>query len=88
MKKILIICLFLSACFKESLVAEVYNIKGKVFNYTKYSSHVRVVLNDEKLGRITLKLNENFKINDKKILLGYCFKYDFGMYENCNLIQE
>lgn len=88
MKKYLIICLFLSNCFAESLFTKTYNINGKVFNYTKYSSHVRVVLNDERLGRITLKLNENFKTNDKKVLKGYCFKYDFGMYENCSLIQE
>ena len=88
MKKILIICLFLSSWLAQNLFSEIYNIKGKIFNYTKYNSHIRVILNDEKLGRITIKLNENFKINDKKILLGYCFKYDFGMYENCNLIQE
>lgn len=60
-----------------------YSIGGKIFNYTKYNSHIRVTIEDEELGRITLRIEPNFKIEKKKELHGSCFKYDFGEYQNC-----
>jgi hypothetical protein len=62
---------------------KIYYINGEIFNFTRYSSHLRVVIEDEKLGRITLRLNNDYKIKNKNKVNGYCTKYDFGEYQEC-----
>ncbi len=69
----------------SSTVFRYYPIKGKILDYTKSKSYIKILINDFNLGEIILIADPNFKMERKTILTGYCSRIISGIYQGCNL---
>ena len=73
--------------FDNKSKLERYEIKGKIFNISKYSNYERITIQtDEERKRVILENITNLKDND--FIFVICSKYDYGEYSNCDLIKN
>lgn len=94
MKKLILLSLIASLSFSEvyynnketkKIKDDTISFEGQVYNISEYREYTEITIATKENGRIKTKINYTNNLKEGQKVRGYCSKYEYGTYTNCNI---